>query len=357
MKTLLITTDNLNNTGGVSHYYSHLTKFWPNQELAVLDNTDERLLAKSFWPKWRKSFGEIKKELKSSSAEWLLVGQVLPLGTVAYLLSFFQPLKYCLIFHGMDLSLAFSGRKKFISRLIINRAAKIVCANNFTAEKLKEKNPKWAEKIFVVNPGISPEDKNFVQMSASDNFNLLSLGRLVRRKGIDQTIAALEILEKNCATKNWWSEFTYTIAGTGPDEEYLKNLVSQLSKNLQQKIIFTGLVDNEKKWQLLNQCSVFIMPSRNIAGDFEGFGIVYLEAGLCQKPVIAGNSGGVADAVLDSETGFLLNPESPADLAQAIQTLAEDENLRTRMGQQGKIHAQSFFWNIQAEKFSQFLLK
>ena len=356
MKTLLITIDNLSNTGGVSHYYSHLVKFWPNQELTVLDNSAGKLLAKNFWPKWFKSIFAVKKELKASAADWLLVGQILPLGTVAYLLSLFQPLKYCLVFHGMDLSLAFSGRKKFISRLIVNRATKIVCANNFTANKLKEINPAWATKIFVVNPGISPEDEKFVQAVTSNNFNLLSLGRLVRRKGIDQVIAALEILEKNCATKNWWSGFTYTIAGTGPDEEYLKNLVNKLSENLRQKIIFTGLVENEKKWELLNRCSAFIMPSRNIAGDFEGFGIVYLEAGLCQKPVIAGNSGGVADAVIDGETGFLLNPESAEDLAKAIQVLAEDENLRHKMGQQGKIHAQSFFWNSQAEKFYQFLI-
>ena len=357
MKTLLITTDNLSNTGGVSNYYFNLAKFWPNQELKVLDNSEGKLLAKNYWPKWWKSISTVKKELKKTGAEWLLVGQVLPLGTVAYLISLFQPLKYCLIFHGMDLSLAFSGRKKFLSRLIINRAKKIVCANNFTADKLKEINSKWAEKIFVVNPGISPEDEKLAQPTAGDNFILVSLGRLVRRKGIDKTIVALKILEKECANKFWWPGFTYIIAGAGPDEEYLKKLVEHLSEDLQKKIIFSGLVADEKKWQLLNICSVFIMPSRNIAGDFEGFGIVYLEAGLCEKPVIAGNAGGVPDAVINGETGVLVNPESSADLAKAIQVLAEDENLRERMGKQGKIHAQSFFWNIQAEKFSKFLLK
>jgi len=161
MKTLLITTDNLSNTGGVSHYYQHLKKFWPGGKLEVLDNSSNQLLSHRFWPKWRKSFSAISQNLKTQKPEWLLVGQILPLGIVVFFLSFFYSFKYCLIFHGMDLSLAFSGRKKFFSRLIIGRANKIVCANSYTAEKLKSFNPLWAKKITVINPGVSPEDEFF----------------------------------------------------------------------------------------------------------------------------------------------------------------------------------------------------
>lgn len=357
MKTLLITIDNLSNTGGVSHYYYHLKKFWPTRDLVVLDDSDHKLLSRKFCLKWRKSFVSISRELKKEKPEWLLVGQVLPLGTVAWVLSFIYRFKYCLIFHGMDLSLAFTGRKKFLSRLIINRANKIVCANNFTADRLRKINPHWAEKIGVINPGISPEDEQFVKPISSPNFKLLSIGRLVKRKGIDQTILALEILQNNFFDKPWWSGLTYTIAGTGPDEEYLKKIVAHVSENLQKKIIFTGQVSQQDKWQLLNNCSAFIMPARDISGDFEGFGIVYLEAGLCQKPVIAGLAGGVPDAVVDGETGFLLNPESLEDIARAIRVVAEDESLREKLGKFGQARAKTFFWNFQAEKFYQFLLK
>lgn len=357
MKTLLVTTENLANTGGVSHYYYHLAKFWAGGEMKVLDNSGERLLSPRFWPKWRRSFSAISSELKSQRPEWLLVGQVLPLGTVAYVLSFFYSFKYCLIFHGMDLSLAFIGRKKFLSRLIINRAHKIVCANNFTAEKLKALNYSWSEKITVVNPGISPEDEQFAQPINPNSFNLLSLGRLVKRKGIDKTIVALGILEKDHQDKAWWAGLTYTIAGAGQDEEYLKKIVAHTSASLQSKIKFVGQIVDQEKWQLLNNCSVFIMPARDIDGDFEGFGIVYLEAGLCQKPVIAGRAGGVPDAVADGENGLLLDPENPEEIAQAIRKLAEDESLRKTLGEQGKNRAKTFFWPQQAEKFYQFLLK
>ncbi|MCX6795127.1 MAG: glycosyltransferase family 4 protein [Candidatus Falkowbacteria bacterium] len=357
MKTLLITTDNLSNTGGVSHYYYHLQKFWPSGDLAVVDNSEGKLLASGFWPKWRKGFFTIKRELRKQNPDWLLVGQILPLGTVAYLLSLFQPLKYCLIFHGMDLSLAFSGHKKILSRLIVNRASKIICANNFTAERLKKINSQWSAKIFVVNPGISPVDESLVKPTNSSNINLLSLGRLVRRKGIDKTIVALEILEKEFSDQSWWPGLTYTIAGTGQDEEYLKKIVSLSSPSLQQKIIFAGLVSGAQKWQLLNDCSIFAMPARDIAGDFEGFGIVYLEAGLCHKPVIAGLAGGVPDAVVNGENGLLCNPESPEDVAHAIYTLAADEALRNKLGENGHKRAKTFFWPLQAEKFYQYLLK
>lgn len=384
MKTLLITIDNLSNTGGVSHYYHHLAKFWPGNDLRVIDNEKNELLANRRFFKWWRSFGIIKKEIKENQIDWLIVGQILPLGTVAYFLSLFSFLffsssslfssfssssfKYCLVFHGMDLSLAFKGRKKFLSRMIINRANKIVCANNYTADKLREINPLWAEKIEVVNPGISPDDEQIIdslskkqeennENQKTDGFKLLSVGRLVKRKGIDKTILALSILEKECADKPWFLSFTYNIIGAGPDEEYLKNIIASLSPDLQKKISFLGLVSEQKKWDLLNDCSVFIMPSRDIAGDFEGFGIVYLEAGLSNKPVIAGRAGGVSDAVIDGETGFLLDPENLEDIARAIKTLAEDIPLANKMGEQGRINAQSFFWNIQAEKFYNFLLK
>lgn len=90
MKTLLITIDNLSNTGGVSHYYHHLAKFWPGNDLRVIDNEKNELLANRRFFKWWRSFGIIKKEIKENQIDWLIVGQILPLGTVAYFLSLFS---------------------------------------------------------------------------------------------------------------------------------------------------------------------------------------------------------------------------------------------------------------------------
>ena len=205
-------------------------------------------------------------------------------------------------------------------------------------------------------PGYLP-DGGVPRDSGGVGFNLLSVGRLVKRKGVDQVLKALEILEASEKNKSWWKDLHYFIVGAGSEDEYLRAIVKTSSADLQSKITFTGAVVGEEKWRLLNACSVFVMPSRNIAGDFEGFGIVYLEAGLCGKPVLAGRAGGVSDAVIHGETGLLVNPEDPGAIAQAIKKLAENEDLRQELGRKGQAHARSFFWPKQAEKFQQFLLK
>lgn len=108
--------------------------------------------------------------------------------------------------------------------------------------------------------------------------------------------------------------------------------------------------DEEKNlWHSL--CDIFVMPARNIAGDFEGFGIVYLEANLAGKPVIAGRSGGVSDAVIDGLNGLLVDPENVNDLSKKIIRLALDHELRQKLGEQGRERAlREFNWQKQTEK-------
>jgi phosphatidylinositol alpha-1,6-mannosyltransferase len=96
------------------------------------------------------------------------------------------------------------------------------------------------------------------------------------------------------------------------------------------------------------------MPSRDIKGDFEGFGIVYLEANLFGKPVIAGFSGGVKDAVVDGYNGLLVDPESIEEIKKGIIKLATDPGLCRQLGEQGRIRAsRDFSWEKQVEKIVQ----
>ena len=82
-------------------------------------------------------------------------------------------------------------------------------------------------------------------------------------------------------------------------------------------LLITDATDEEvNAWYEL--CDMFIMPAREEDGDFEGFGIVYLEANSYSKPVIAGDSGGVRDAVKDGVNGLLVNPESVEEIKNAI---------------------------------------
>lgn len=361
MRTLLFTLEFPPFKGGVANYYGHLINHWPlGEDILVLDNSrgelrrDRGLLA--WWP----AFRALKWKIKVARIDYVLVGQLLPLGTVAWLLSLWRPLKYAVFLHGMDLTYALkSPRKRFLSARILKRADKIICANSYVAAKAKEFylqkfRAADGEKIIMVNPGvpggtpnIQPEElaELTLKHGLAGKTVLFSLGRLVRRKGIDKTIEALSLL-----TSEQTNNLKYYIAGHGPEETYLRQLVAPAYA---ERITFLGELSEEEKWRWLAISDIFIMPSREIAGDFEGFGIVYLEANLSGKPVIAGRAGGVADAVINEYNGLLVNPEDPLDIGKAIIKLATDVNLRQELGTRGRERALAEFnWEKQAAKIA-----
>jgi phosphatidylinositol alpha-1,6-mannosyltransferase len=256
----------------------------------------------------------------------------------------------------MDLTYALrQPRKKIIAKKILKKADKIICANSYTANLVKDfLGDGYKNKIAVVNPGIDPSEakhdiKQVSQLKEKYNlYNkiiLFSVGRLVKRKGFDMVIDALpDVLTK-------LPNLVYVIAGAGPDEDYLKQKSSSLEQSGLSNIIFLGKISDQEKWAWLNLCDIFIMPAKNINGDFEGFGIVYLEANLTSKPVIAGDSGGVSDAVEDHVNGILIDPESKDAVADGILELALDKRLRNSLGQQGWERAvREFNWDKQIRK-------
>lgn len=359
MKTLLLTLEYPPFRGGVANYYGNMAKYWPiGEKLSILDNSHGDLLAQEGIMIWLRAIPFLKRKLISEKIDYVLVGQILPLGTVTYILSLFQPLPYGVFLHGMDLALALrTPRKRFLTKLILKRADRIICANSYVREKLIEFLPELEKNIDTINPGIESGVPYLEQNDLEDIRNsynlagktvLLSLGRLVKRKGVDKTIEAIAQMSA-AETEN----LLYVITGAGLEEEYLKKLVPS---DLSRKIIFLGEVNEKEKWSWLNLCDIFIMPARDISGDFEGFGIVYLEANLCGKPVIAGNTGGVRDAVLNGVTGLMVDPENTEEIKNAIIRLADDKNLRAELGQTGKARAiREFNWEKQALKIANFI--
>ncbi len=365
-KTLLFTLEYPPFKGGVANYYDNIVKHWPNQgEISVLNNNDGKLInARLPFLKWLPSVFELRGAVKKEKINHILVGHILPLGTVALLNKKLSGIPYSLILHGMDLTLALkSGRKRWLAKKILKNASNIICASSFTAGLAREvAGEKEAGRVEVVNPGVdnqlsiinyqlSIELKN--KYNLSNKIILFSIGRLVKRKGFDKVIEAMPAILKEVPN------LVYAIAGTGPDEEYLKSLFKNapLIKG-DGGIIFLGKITDEEKWAWLDLCDIFTMPSRQIGDDFEGFGIVYLEASLFGKPIVAGRSGGVEDAVLDNETGILINPESTGEIANAIIKLSKDENLRKKLGETGKKRAEEEFnWGKQVKKIYDIIKK
>lgn len=221
-----------------------------------------------------------------------------------------------------------------LRRVAIQQATKLFPVSRFTAELLKDLGA--AEETIVTVPnGTDPNrfrpmmvDDLKERHGISNRPIILSVGRLAPRKGFDTVIEALpQILHE-------FPKLCYVLVGDGPDRGRLEGLVQK--EGLQGSVKFIGRVDWAElpKWH--NVADVFVTPSRNAPPSVEGFGIVFLEANACGKPVIGARTGGIPDAVLDGETGLLVEADRPNELAAALHTLLSDHDYATRLGNFGR---------------------
>ncbi|HEY5997718.1 MAG TPA: glycosyltransferase family 4 protein [bacterium] len=162
---------------------------------------------------------------------------------------------------------------------------------------------------------------------------ILTVGRLVERKGVDRVIEALPGLAAA------HPDLVYLVAGSGPQEAALRALARKLG--VEDRVRFIGAVADADLPRVYNLATVFVMPSRFISrkATIEGFGLVYLEAGASGLPIVAGRSGGVTDVVRHAENGLLVDPDSPAQIAEAVGFLLEHPEEARRMGERGRAQA------------------
>jgi phosphatidyl-myo-inositol dimannoside synthase len=153
----------------------------------------------------------------------------------------------------------------------------------------------------------------------SDQPVILTVARLAsveQYKGYDQVLRALP------AVKHAFADARYILGGRGSDRSRVSKLISELG--LTDSVKLAGYIPDYELRAFYNLCDVFVMPSKG-----EGFGIVFLEALACGKPVIAGNTDGSIDAVLNGQLGILVNPESVDEISTAvIQVLSKTHPLR-----------------------------
>jgi phosphatidylinositol alpha-1,6-mannosyltransferase len=173
----------------------------------------------------------------------------------------------------------------------------------------------------------------------------LSVGNLVERKGHDLVLRALPQLKQR------WPGLLYVIVGDGPFRPALEALAEQLG--VASSVRFAGRVDSAALPAFYRLCDVFVMPSRLRAEhhDVEGFGIVYIEAGACGKPVVGGLSGGTEDAIAEGETGLLVDPGDANALAAALARILEDPGFARTLGENARRRAAAeFTWAAFAGK-------
>ncbi len=169
---------------------------------------------------------------------------------------------------------------------------------------------------------------------------ILTLARVHPRKGQLDTAQALALLPPELRAR-----VIYQVGGKG-DVEYLRR-VEQTCRDAGVTFDYLGEITDTLS-QTYEQCDIFAMTSRTLPRSVEGFGIAYLEAGFHGKPVVAYRSGGAGEAVIDGETGILVEEGNVPALAKAVQQLVTDPALREHLGEGGRKHAAQFSWDTTA---------
>ncbi len=196
-----------------------------------------------------------------------------------------------------------------------------------------------AEDVSVIYCGI--DNSVFSYNNAIEKYSeptILYLGRIKKYKSIDHLIHAFDKVQKNIP------EAKLNIVGSGDYLDSLKILASKL--NLNDKVVFSGYVTETKKVEFLRKSHVAVYPSLK-----EGWGLTNIEANACGTTVIAANSPGLRDSVNDGETGFLYEYGDIDQLAEKLEKILLDKNIRTDLEEGGRKWARRFSWDDAAESF------
>jgi phosphatidylinositol alpha-1,6-mannosyltransferase len=239
-----------------------------------------------------------------------------------------------------------------LTRLVLSRAAAVICISHFTWRVAREEYGVSQDRLHTILPTLDISERQvdltdmsvFKQGLVGSSKMVLMVGRLQQeRKGFDRAIDALSlILAREPDTK-------LVIVGPG-DQTYLRSLAHQAG--VEDHVRFVGEVERDRLMLLYAVCDVFLLPTRTIDGDIEGFGIVFLEANLMGKPVVGGRTGGTEDAVIHGKTGLLVDGHDIHQIAEAVIRLLGDPAYADLLGRQGRERVlQEFDSRIQQRGF------
>jgi len=227
--------------------------------------------------------------------------------------------------HGNEL---LSNDEKKYNRIknILNKTTSII-ANSLYTKKLVENLITSNVMVDYVYPGANDlrHIKEHIFIEITGNPIIITLARLEKRKGHIAVIYAIKQLLLE------FPNLKYIIAGEGPEKITLEKIIKK--NNLEENIIFAGLVNDAQKKFLFQKADLMVMPTLDESKkrSVEGFGIAYIEAAFFGVPSIASNIGGTSEAVIDKSTGIIIN--SVNDLYGSIKDLLSDKNKRIFLGQ------------------------
>ncbi|MBK1828163.1 glycosyltransferase family 4 protein [Haloferula rosea] len=236
--------------------------------------------------------------------------------------------------HGAELALARNSKiVRWSLKFFLSQSDEICVNSSHTAAELKRLCG-FASKVVPYGATV-PDMEPSGEESSSVVPSLLFCGRLIQRKGIDVLLRALPAVLAE-------REVKLVITGEGDRKQEWEELSRSLG--LESVVRFVGFVSNEELGKLYRECSAYVHPAiHDDKGDTEGLGVVLIEALANCKPVIASQVGGIVDVILDGETGLLVPEKDEEALTAAILRVLSDDELASRLGEQGRLHASRVF--------------
>lgn len=373
-KILLITNDLGPRAGGIESFVLGLLETLEPNSVVIL--TSKQRQSEPFDQKLLKNFGAIvirdrtkillptpriinkaRKIMKEHQATTIWFGAAAPLALMAGSLRNAGAKNIVALTHGHEVWWA----KLPIFRSAISKISRDVNTLTYLGEFTKNAMlPAIADKSKLVKiaPGIDVKhfapsgiDPKLVEQYKLQNRRVIvSVGRLVHRKGQDKLIEAMPLILKN------YPDTVLLLIGEGPIKNMLEKLIRHHS--LENDVIFTGRIQYSDLPRYIQLGEIFAMPSRDrfFGLEVEGLGIVYLEASACGVPVIVGKSGGAPDAVIENKTGLVVDGTNPLKIADAISELLGNKPRAKEMGDEGrKWVVENWRWDIWSDKFNKLL--
>jgi len=276
----------------------------------------------------------------------VLCGYWIPMGIIAWAASFLTSYRYGVFIYGADLWGYPSRWERWLMKRCFRRAARLLPITRFTAEQLREKwqalggargaSPSPLERITVVPCTIEPRLLETYRLPEGTDAKatlalqgkqvLLTASTLGWRKGHRFVVEAMGQLVQE------FPDLMYVYTGEGPAREAIEEEIRRLG--LEKHVRAAGFVDRQTLMKYYQAADLFVMVSYNPddPADYEGFGIVYLEAAYWGVPSVAARFAGPEEVVEDGLTGVLVDPRDPEQLAEALRGLLRDPQARTRLG-------------------------
>ena len=233
--------------------------------------------------------------------------------------------------HGADIAPQKGGARRLLMRYVLRHADAIMANSSFTARLVAQAGV--AVPVHIVPLGV---DVKPIDPSSARTPTILSVGRIIERKGFDRVIQALPILAGS------FPDVRYEVVGDGPDLPRLRELASRLG--VDRLVTFHGSLSDPDLRAAYARARCFALPVRAVGNDVEGFGIVYLEAAMARLPVIGGIESGAIDAIVDGVTGYLVDGNDRGAILGALDGLLRDPAGARQMGDRGFERALSHTW-------------